>query len=134
MTDRSSKLSQISKSSSSLKNDSTKKHCQISCSFFFFLLGNPLQTGKSYVCSHLTSTPDAGSQGQPVRQGYCFLSTGIRPSRTANQILHTLCNLRAAQEWLKEHSTTPRLLQAVQDSALGQVHSRQSVQPGQASS
>lgn len=38
MTDWSNKLSQISKSSSSLKNDSTKKHCQISCSLFFFFL------------------------------------------------------------------------------------------------
>lgn len=96
----------------------------------FFPPGNPLQTAKSNVCSHLTSTPDAGSQGQPVRQGYCFLSTAIRPSRTANQTLHTFCNLRAAQVWLREHFTTTQLLQVVQDSVLGQCP--ESVQPGQA--
>lgn len=87
---------------------------------FFFPPGNPLQTGKSYVCSHSTSTPDVGSQGQPVRQGYCFLSTAIRPSRTANQTLHTSCNHRAGQAWLKEDFITTRLLQVVQGSALGQ--------------
>lgn len=85
------------------------------------------------MCSHLTSTADVGSQGQPVRQGYCFLSTAIRPSRTANQTLHAWCNLRAAQVWLKEHFTTTRLLQVVQDSVLGHVHSTQSLQRGQAS-
>lgn len=128
MTDRSSKLSQISKSSS-LKNDSIKRHCQISCTFFFFFfpLGIPLQTGKNYVCSHLTSRPDVGSQGQPVRQGYCFLSTAIRPNRTANQTLHSLYNLRAAQVWLKERFTMTRLLEVVQDSARS---SQMQVDPG----
>lgn len=37
MTDRNSKLSQISKNTSSQKSDSTKEHCQISwCGVFFF--------------------------------------------------------------------------------------------------
>lgn len=62
----------------------------------------------------------------------CLLFTAIRPSRTANQTLHTPCYLRAAQAWLKEHFTTTRLLQVIQDSVLGSVHSGQSVQPGQA--
>lgn len=59
-------------------------------SFFFFSFsqGIHFKQVKGMCAFPLTSTPDVWwAQGQPVRQGYCFLSSAVRLSSTANQIL-----------------------------------------------
>lgn len=131
MTDRSSKLSQISKSSSSLKNDSIKKHCQISCSFFFFPLGNPPRTRKNYVCSHLTSPPDVGSQGQPVR----VIAFSPQPSDQAELQTKpsTLCPISELHKcgW-RNTSQEHGCYRWSRTQHWASIPSRQSAQPGQA--
>lgn len=88
MTDRNSKLSQISKNTSSQKSDSTKEHCQISwCGVFFFFSLQQIHFKQARgTCAFLPiSSPAASAPGQAAKQGYGFLPLATATSSTANQ-------------------------------------------------
>lgn len=63
--------------------------------FFFFSQGIHFKRVKGTWAFSPTPAPDVGAQGQPVRQGYCFLSSAMRLSSAANQ---TLRNTSAISE------------------------------------
>lgn len=101
--------------------------------FFFFPppLGNPLQTGRSYECSHLTSAPDVGSQGQPVRQGLLLVfhshqaKQNCKPNpphfMQSQSCTRNTWQQQGCYRWSRTH-------------CWDSIHSTGSVQPGQASS